>query len=154
MCKNYSNWQRVINTVVPSLNNPFNKNSLPYMTHFFIYGALPHAIWPVMNDSLADVTNDLHIMTKTSHFTLYQWPNQYSDKLDPETVMFAPPNQRHNWAINNYAVKFQITCYDYINILLLFWNWKTFLDQKWWLFACTCIKNTTAMHFEKFTILM
>ena len=36
----------------------------------FIHRPLSHAIQPGTNDLLADATNDLHIMTKTPHFTL------------------------------------------------------------------------------------
>ena len=53
-----------VDTVVPGLNDPCNKQPTPVYNHVFIYRPLSHAIRPVSNDLLADATNNLYVVTK------------------------------------------------------------------------------------------
>ena len=94
-------------TVVPGPNDPLNECLPTVYDHFFIHRPLSHAIRPVMNDLL---TNDLNIMTKTSHFTLFQWTDHKLtnyNKIDNDTVMFTHPKQRPTWAIKYHASESQ-----------------------------------------------
>ena len=58
--------------IVAALNDSFIEQPPAIYNHFFIPGPVSRAVQSVTDNLPADATNDLYIVTKTLHFTLYQ----------------------------------------------------------------------------------
>ena len=125
-----------------------------------------------------------HILLCTSDFTtnwqIRPWDSDVCSpsaktKLNHQWLCLSDSS---NWWMANQlkTVILQIICYERVNFLLLFWNWKTFNEEKWQeincqfvyvmflfpccnflhilvlmiirLFTCVCTENTLAMHFK------